>query len=123
MEKLLESAFSFVPRMTNVKGLRAILHRWCKEVRNLQGLVYIFLFYTVWGFIFLTIFQYLQFYLLKCLHSQKCKKKKSFWEMKLIKKTYVAVNIYIKIQFKMLNFVWYRSNWKYNYEILGKKKR
>lgn len=43
--------------------------------------------------------------------------------MKLIKKTYVAVNIYIKIQFKMLNFVWYRSNWKYNYEILGKKKR
>ncbi|KAM9562443.1 uncharacterized protein ACIB01_005671 isoform 1-T1 [Guaruba guarouba] len=31
MEKLLESAFSFVPRMTNVKGLRAILHRWCKE--------------------------------------------------------------------------------------------
>lgn len=29
--------------------------------------------------------------------------------MKLIKKTYVAVNIYIKIQFKMLNFIeWYR---------------
>lgn len=42
--------------------------------------------------------------------------------MKLIKKTYVAVNIYIKIQFKMLNFVWYRSNWKYNYEILKKEK-
>lgn len=42
--------------------------------------------------------------------------------MELIKKTYVAVNIYIKIQLKMLNFVWYRSNWKYNYEILQKKR-
>lgn len=51
MEKLLESAFSFVPRMTNVKGLRAILHRWRKEVRNLQGLVYFFLSYIIWGFI------------------------------------------------------------------------
>lgn len=76
MEKLLESAFSFVPRMTNVKGLRAILHRWCKEVRNLQGLVYFFLSYTVWGFIFLAIFQLLQLYLLKCLYSQKNVKKK-----------------------------------------------
>lgn len=46
----------------------------------------------------------------------------SFWEMKLIQKAYVAVNIYIKIQFKMLNFVWYRSNWKHNYEIVEKKK-
>ena len=41
--------------------------------------------------------------------------------MKLIQKTYVAVNIYIKIQLKMLNFVWYRSNWKHNYEILKRK--
>lgn len=42
--------------------------------------------------------------------------------MKLIQKAYVAVSIYIKIQFKMLNFVRYRSNWKHNYEILKKKK-
>jgi len=44
------------------------------------------------------------------LLTKKCKTKKSFWEMKLIQKTYVAVNIYIKIQFKTLNFLWYRSN-------------
>lgn len=43
--------------------------------------------------------------------------------MKWNQKTYVAVNIYIKIQFKMLNFVWYRSNCKHNYEILKKKKK
>lgn len=72
MEKLLESAFSFVPRMTNVKGLRAILHRWCKEVRNLQGLVYFFLSYIIWGFIlFLDVFQFLLLYLFKCLYLQK----------------------------------------------------
>lgn len=55
----------------------------------------------------------------------KVKKKKGggreeLSEIKLIKKPYVAVNIYIKIQFEMLDFVWYKSNWRHNYEILKK---